>query len=120
MLKKGLPFHSGALNFKKLIKALDQTGKGQVDINEFVGLIDQASATSADTSPFHRIVASLHPGQFKDDPNAGKPDNGPQRLVRSEDKMDANAVVEFLGQLIETEKRVGDPVDEIKAIFEKI
>jgi Ca2+-binding EF-hand superfamily protein len=28
MLKKGLPYHAGALNFKKLLKALDQNGKG--------------------------------------------------------------------------------------------
>ena len=37
-----------------------------------------------------------------------------------EDKLDSTAVIDYLNELIETEKRVGDPVDEIKAIFEKI
>jgi hypothetical protein len=40
--------------------------------------------------------------------------------VKEEDRLSSTDVIEFLNEIIEAEKRVGDPVDEIKAILDKV
>jgi hypothetical protein len=58
-VKISLPQSFAGLNFKKLTKALDQNNNGLVEQSEFVGLLDQALASGADTSQFRRISGAL-------------------------------------------------------------
>jgi hypothetical protein len=37
-----------------------------------------------------------------------------------EDRVDASQVVQYLTELLATEQRVGDPIEEIQSIFNKV
>ena len=112
-VKKTLPNHSTGINFKKLMKAFDMNGNGQIDLPEFVNLLDQAGKSNADTSSYHKITESISPGKSKRRPKVDVPDSGPQRLVLKDDRVDSAAVIKYLIELQATEERVGDPIDEI-------
>jgi hypothetical protein len=53
------------LNFKKLEKVLDVRGNGYITRTQFVDLIENALASDADTSEYHRIAGSLTGSQNK-------------------------------------------------------
>ena len=54
-----LPEACAGLNFKKLTKALDQNNSGLVEQGEFVGLLDAALGSGADTSQFQRVSGAV-------------------------------------------------------------
>lgn len=56
---------SVGLNFKKLEKVLDVRGNGYITRTQFVDLVENALASDADTSEYHRIAESLTGSQSK-------------------------------------------------------
>jgi Ca2+-binding EF-hand superfamily protein len=49
-VKAMLPNSFAGLNFKKLLKAFDLNGNGLIEQEEFVGLLEMALCSNADTS----------------------------------------------------------------------
>ena len=54
-VKVMLPESFAGLNYKKLLKAFDLNGNGLIEQEEFVGLLEMAKNSGADTSVFSKI-----------------------------------------------------------------
>ena len=75
-----LPEAGAGLNFKKLMKALDQNNNGLVEQEEFVGLLDAALGSGADTSQFQRVSGSARTNG-KQEGAAAKPGSNSLTLI---------------------------------------
>jgi len=107
-----------------LLKAFDASGNGLIEQDEFVGMVERAMNSSADTGQYSKISGALKPpGKAKG--AVQKPKEGGASVtmvdtVRPEDRLKASEVIEHLKGLAQCENRVQDPIDDIQAIFQKI
>ena len=85
--------------------------------SEFVGLLDQALSSGADTSQFRRISGALAGSKGA---KANVNSLSLVDTVRPQDRLDAQQVITYLKDLLQCEGRVQDPIDDIQAIFDKI
>jgi hypothetical protein len=113
------------MNYIKLMMAFDVSGNNIVEQKEFVELIENAMiyTTDAPISPRSEGAPAAARGspQRKNQDAAPKPETlNLVDTVNPEDRLNAKQSITYMKELLEVEKRVDDPHDDIEAIFDKI
>jgi len=117
------------MNYIKLMMAFDISGNNIVEQKEFVELIENAMIyTNSDQLPASPRGGDSPPVNAKRASPKGKNQDAvpmPATLnlvdtINSQDRLNAKQSINYMKELLEVEKRVEDPNDDIEKIFDKI
>ena len=114
-MKISLPDYFAGLNFKKLMKAFDVNNNGVIEQDEFIKLLDMAYRSGVDTSAFQKNGVNgkqASPAKKKPTKSLTMP-----AMVKPEDRMDSNMIINAYKSLLSCENRIADPIDDIQLIF---
>ena len=114
-VKISLPDYFAGLNFKKLMKAFDVNNNGVIEQDEFIKLLDMAYRSGVDTSAFQKNGVNgkqASPAKKKPTKSLTMPE-----MVKPEDRMDSNMIINAYKSLLSCENRIADPIDDIQLIF---
>lgn len=115
-IKNTLPDSFAGLNFKKLTKALDTNMNGILEQQEFVDLMDKTIRANAPTDQFNKISGALGGGYRKQQTKTSNTKTVVEAIM-PQHRLNAEEVIAEMYKLIECEKNVSEPVDEIQSIF---
>ena len=117
------------MNYIKLMMAFDISGNNIVEQKEFVELIENAMIyTNSDQLPASPRGGDSPPVNAKRASPKGKNQDAapiPATLnlvdtINPQDRLNAKQSINYMKELLEVEKRVEDPHDDIEKIFDKI
>ena len=126
-VKDNLPDQFGGMNFNKLEKALDVNGTGIISEEEFVKLVNDAKNSRVSTSQFQRINNAVSPQRQMtrkaNVPLGGKP--MPKALTLTDTvlphhRLTAQDMVDRFKRLLQIEGGIGNPLDEVETVFDKV
>jgi Ca2+-binding EF-hand superfamily protein len=121
-VKDNLPEAFGGMNFNKLEKALDLNGTGIISEEEFVKVVSEAKQSSVSTGQYQRISSAVMPGRSPG--KLGKKTEakavGLVDTVLPQHKQTSQQMVDRFTKLVRVEQSIGNPIDEVETVFDKI